>query len=47
VIAKIGACYTKLIGLPYLWKALALPIHELNDIGAGDSEDNGSKFEKK
>jgi hypothetical protein len=36
--------YAKMIGLPYLWQTLALPIHELNDMGKGEQEST-SKYE--
>eukprot|EP01119_Soliformovum_irregulare_P023381 TRINITY_DN8156_c0_g2_i2.p1 TRINITY_DN8156_c0_g2~~TRINITY_DN8156_c0_g2_i2.p1 ORF type:complete len:1712 (+),score=184.19 TRINITY_DN8156_c0_g2_i2:33-5138(+) len=40
VVCKMTSFYSKLVGLPYLWKTLALAIHELNDLGKGDYDDN-------
>ena len=37
-VSKIIANYNKIVGLKYLWQALALPIHELNDLGAEESK---------
>jgi hypothetical protein len=44
-VSKIIANYNKLVGLKYLWQALALPIHELNDLGATEySNGTGKNF---
>jgi len=37
-VARLTTHYNKLVGLGYLWQTLALSIHELNDIGAGEGE---------
>jgi hypothetical protein len=40
LVTKMTTHCNKVIGLKYLWHALALGIHELNDIGAGDSDNS-------
>src|SRR4051794_28177227 len=29
IVSKMASHYAKIVGLPYLWKTLSLPIHEL------------------
>jgi neurofibromin 1 len=37
VAVKLITHLAKMVGLPYLWRTLALSIHELNDIGRGET----------